>query len=210
LLASGLWYLTQNQDQLNWLLADLPGRLPLAREELTRIASPVIYMRRTATRDVTIGTTHIAQGQKVVMYFGAANRDPAHFTEPHRLDLSRSPNDHLAYGTGPHACLGKHLARLEIDAGIASGPWSDGEYRNRRTAGMACLNLHLGAEIHGDPIFTRAAPDRLTGRQGSARCPLDPIINLFTKRLDTRPDTLPKGTIGPIGLPKCQLGYHIK
>jgi cytochrome P450 len=116
LLASGLWYLTQNRDQMDWLVADLDSRLPTAREELTRFASPVIYMRRTATRDTMIGATQIAKGEKVVMYFGAANRDPRHFSNPHGLDLARTPNDHLAYGTGPHACLGKHLARLEIDA----------------------------------------------------------------------------------------------
>jgi cytochrome P450 len=50
------------------------------------------------------------------MYFGAANRDPAYFERPDQLDLSRLPNDHIAFGGGPHVCLGQHLARLEIDA----------------------------------------------------------------------------------------------
>lgn len=116
LLASGLLSLCQRPDQLSWLLDDLPHRLPLAREELLRFASPVIYMRRTATRDVTIGDAAIAPGDKVVMYFGAANRDPDHFARPDELDLSRFPNEHIAFGGGPHVCLGQHLARLEIDA----------------------------------------------------------------------------------------------
>jgi cytochrome P450 len=73
-------------------------------------------MRRTATRDVTVGDVAIAQGDKVVMYFGAANRDPDQFARPDDLDLSRFPNEHIAFGGGPHVCLGQHLARLEIDA----------------------------------------------------------------------------------------------
>lgn len=116
LLASGLLALCRHPDQFAWLMEDLPHRLPAAREELLRFASPVIYMRRTATRDVTIGDVAIARGDKVVMYFGAANRDPDHFARPDDLDLSRSPNEHIAFGGGPHVCLGQHLARLEIDA----------------------------------------------------------------------------------------------
>ena len=116
LLSGGLLALTQNPDQLAWLMADLPGRLPRAREELMRFVSPVIYMRRTATRDTLIRGATIKQGQKVVMYFGAANRDPAKFADPDALDLSRTPNEHIAFGGGPHVCLGQHLARLEIDA----------------------------------------------------------------------------------------------
>jgi len=108
--------LTANPDQKAWLMADLDGRLDSAREELLRFASPVIYMRRTATHDTRIGDTAIAAGDKVVMYFGAANRDPARFADPDRLDLARTPNEHIAFGGGPHVCLGQHLARLEIDA----------------------------------------------------------------------------------------------
>jgi cytochrome P450 len=116
LLASGLWALHQNPDQRAWLMADLPGRLASAREELLRYASPVIYMRRTATRDTKIGDQAIAAGDKVVMYFGAANRDPEKFDQPDKLNLARTPNEHIAFGGGPHVCLGQHLARIEIDA----------------------------------------------------------------------------------------------
>ena len=116
LLGGGLLALCRHPDQFAWLMDDLPRRLPGAREELLRFASPVIYMRRTATRGAAIGDVEIAQGDKVVMYFGAANRDPDHFERPDELDLSRSPNEHIAFGGGPHVCLGQHLARLEIDA----------------------------------------------------------------------------------------------
>ena len=116
LLAGGLLALQDHREQWAWLLQDIEGRLPSAREELLRYTSPVIYMRRTATRDARIGPVSIAEGDKVVMYFGAANRDPTKFENPDLLDLARSPNEHIAFGGGPHVCLGQHLARIEIDA----------------------------------------------------------------------------------------------
>ena len=116
LLSAGLIALFDNPDQLAWLKTDLDSRLPSAREELLRYTSPVIYMRRTAKQDVVLGGQKINEGDKVVMYFGSANRDPEKFTDPDKLDLSRSPNEHIAFGTGPHGCLGQHIARIEIDA----------------------------------------------------------------------------------------------
>ncbi len=116
LLSGGLLALMENPDQMAWLKADLPARLPSAREELLRWTSPVIYMRRTASNDVKLADAEILKGQKVVMYFGAANRDPAKFDRPETLDLARPDNAQLAFGTGPHGCLGQHIARIEIDA----------------------------------------------------------------------------------------------
>ncbi|MEI9886257.1 MAG: cytochrome P450 [Rhizomicrobium sp.] len=119
LLSAGMLALLENPEQHAWLLADLPGRLASAREELLRWTSPVIYMRRRATSDVEIGGVRLKEGDKAVMYFGAANRDAAKFEHPHRLDLARKPNEHIAFGTGPHGCLGQHIARIEIDAMLA-------------------------------------------------------------------------------------------
>jgi cytochrome P450 len=119
LLSAGLIALFDNPDQLAWLKADLPARLPSAREELLRWTTPVIYMRRTARHDVVLAGEQIREGQKVVMYFGSANRDGAKFAHPDALDLARNPNEHIAFGTGPHGCLGQHIARLEIDAILA-------------------------------------------------------------------------------------------
>jgi cytochrome P450 len=116
LLSGGLLALMENPDQYAWLMADLDARLPSAREELLRWTSPVIYMRRTARHDAELGGQRIRAGDKVVMYFGAANRDPAVFDRPDVLDLSRAENPHIAFGTGPHGCLGQHIARIEIDA----------------------------------------------------------------------------------------------
>jgi len=116
LLSSGLIALQNNPDQLAWLKADLTSRLPSAREELLRYTTPVIYMRRTAKHDTELSGKKIRERDKVVMYFGSANRDAAKFDAPDRLDLSRTPNEHIAFGTGPHGCLGQHIARIEIDA----------------------------------------------------------------------------------------------
>jgi cytochrome P450 len=116
LLSAGMLAMLDHPEQHAWLMADLPARLPAAREELLRWTSPVIYMRRRALRDISLGEKDVKAGDKVVMYFGAANRDPAKFDRPDTLDLARTPNEHIAFGTDPHGCLGQHIARIEIDA----------------------------------------------------------------------------------------------
>ena len=116
LLSGGLIALLENPAQLAWLKTDMPGRLASAREELLRWCTPVVYMRRTARHDTEIDGRAVKQGDKVVMYFGAANRDAEKFDAPDSLQLSRTPNEHIAFGTGPHVCLGQHIARIEIDA----------------------------------------------------------------------------------------------
>jgi cytochrome P450 len=118
LVAGGIDALLAHPDQLAWLQADLDARLGSAVEELLRWISPVVYMRRTATRATELAGVPIAEGQKVVMYYGSANRDVDAFgPTADQLDLSRSPNDHVAFGGGgPHFCLGAHIARVEIHA----------------------------------------------------------------------------------------------
>ncbi len=88
--------------------------VPTAVEELLRWVTPIMQFRRTATRDTELCGQHIAEGDKVVIYYTSANRDAAVFADPDRLDLARDPNAHLAFGIGPHFCLGAHLARLEL------------------------------------------------------------------------------------------------
>lgn len=86
-----------------------------AVEELLRWSSPVWHFRRTATCDTAIRGVAIAAGEKVVVWFAAANRDPDHYPDPHRFDVRRNPSDNLTFGRGgPHHCLGAHLARLEL------------------------------------------------------------------------------------------------
>jgi cytochrome P450 len=101
--------------KLAWLREDLEARMPAAMEELLRYQSPVVHMRRNATEDVRLGDVDITAGDKVVTYFGAANRDPAAFERPDELVLDRTPNEHYAFGGGgPHFCLGSSFGRIEI------------------------------------------------------------------------------------------------
>ncbi len=116
LVATGMHELIKNPQQMQLLREDVDAHLPAARDELLRKITPVIYMRRTATRDTTLGDKEIKAGDKVVMYYGAANHDDAMFDAPHTLDITRSPNKHIAFGGGHHVCLGQWFARLEIDA----------------------------------------------------------------------------------------------
>ena len=88
----------------------------IAVDELIRMVSPVIYMRRTATSDTEIGGQKIASGEKVIMYFSAANRDPAVFADPDRLDIRRAnASKNIAFGFGPHVCIGKRVAQLQLE-----------------------------------------------------------------------------------------------
>ncbi len=111
----GLVYLTENPDQRERWQTDFEELAPTAVEEIVRLASPVTYMRRTATEDTVLGDTEIAAGDKLAMFYLAANRDEERFADPLRFDVGRSPNPHIGFGgPGPHFCLGAHLARREI------------------------------------------------------------------------------------------------
>lgn len=117
LVAGGMQALFEHPDQRERLEGDLDALLPSAIEEMLRWVSPVIYMRRLVMADTELGGREIKEGDKVVMYYGAANRDPDAFDDPHRFDVGRHPNDHVAFGGGgPHFCLGAHIGRLEIQA----------------------------------------------------------------------------------------------
>ena len=112
MLSSGLWALCLHPDQLTELRGDR-ALLPGAVEEILRWANPLHSFRRTAIRDVELSGATIAEGDKVAMYYTAANRDPEVFDDPDTFDIHRSPNPHLSFGIGEHFCLGVHLARLE-------------------------------------------------------------------------------------------------
>lgn len=112
MLSSGLLALLQHPDQLAALRAD-PSLVPGAVEEVLRWANPLHYFRRTATVDTELGGRSIAEGDKVAMYYTAANRDPEVFEDPQAFDITRNPNPHLSFGIAEHFCLGVHLARLE-------------------------------------------------------------------------------------------------
>jgi len=114
LISGALLALHEHPEQKQRLIDD-PSIMPLAVEEFLRWVSPLIYFRRTATRDTEVGGTPIKAGQKLAMYYPAANRDPDVFDRAGEFDVGRADNPHLAFGGGgPHFCLGASLARLEI------------------------------------------------------------------------------------------------
>lgn len=112
-IAGGLLALADHPDQLR-LLRDDFARLPTAIEEILRWTSPAPSKRRTATRRTELGGQTIEAGQKVLVWEGSANRDPAVFDRAEQFDITRKPNPHIGFGHGAHFCLGAHLARLEL------------------------------------------------------------------------------------------------
>jgi cytochrome P450 len=111
----GMHLLAENPDQRRIWQADLGGVTASAVEEIVRAASPVTFMRRTVTHDLTMSGHDFVEGDRVVLFYGAANRDPRVFTDPERFDVRRDPNPHVGFGgPGPHFCLGAHLARREL------------------------------------------------------------------------------------------------
>ncbi len=112
-LSGGIQALCEHPEQFDKLRRD-PSLLPQAIEEILRWVTPVMQFRRTAMCDTKIGDQEIRKGEKVVMYYGAANRDPRVFDKAETFDITRKPNPHLAFGTGTHFCMGSHIARLEM------------------------------------------------------------------------------------------------
>lgn len=112
-VAGGLLALIEHPDQLHRLRSE-PDLLGSAIEEMVRWTTPSPSKRRTATRTVTLGGHTIEAGQKVQVWEGSANRDPAAFADPDVFDIARKPNAHLGFGQGVHYCLGANLARLEL------------------------------------------------------------------------------------------------
>ena len=112
LIGNGMLALLRNPRELR-RLRETPGLITSAVEELLRYDGPVQRTARVASADATIGGRTIARGEMVMPFIGAADRDPSQFTDPDRLDLTRSDNRHIAFGWGIHFCLGAPLARVE-------------------------------------------------------------------------------------------------
>jgi cytochrome P450 len=114
----GMSILGDNPEQRRIWQDDLDGITASAVDEIVRYASPVVFMRRTATQPVQISGQQFDEGDKFILFYGAANRDPRVFDHPEQFDVRRDPNPHVGFGgPGPHFCLGAHLARREL--GIA-------------------------------------------------------------------------------------------
>ncbi len=112
-IAGGLEALVRRPEQLDWA-ARSPENLESAMEEMLRWVSPINHMNRTTTQDIEVRGTTIPAGSQVLMHYLSANRDEDAFENPDVFDAQRSPNTHIAFGWGPHLCLGANLARLEL------------------------------------------------------------------------------------------------
>lgn len=114
-ISHGLMLLTEHPAQRELWKSDFEQHAPTAVQEIVRVASPVIWMRRTLTRDWEMNGNAYAEGDKVLMFYWSANRDELVFEEPDRFDITRDPNPHTSFGgPGPHYCIGAHLARREM------------------------------------------------------------------------------------------------
>jgi methyl-branched lipid omega-hydroxylase len=114
-ISYGVDLLSRHPEQKSAWQADLDAVTPTAVDEIVRYSSPVTFMRRTLTRDLTLSGQAFDEGDKVVLFYGAGNRDPSEFDQPDTFDVRRDPNSHIGFGgPGPHFCLGAHLARREV------------------------------------------------------------------------------------------------
>jgi cholest-4-en-3-one 26-monooxygenase len=105
--------LQDHPEQFRRLQED-PAQLPIAAEEMLRWVSPLQNTARTVTREVELRGQRLPVGAEVMLLYPSANRDDSVFERPDRFDAARNPNPHLAFGFGPHFCLGNQLARLEL------------------------------------------------------------------------------------------------
>jgi cytochrome P450 len=137
-IPGGMVALTANPDAQRRLRADR-SLLPSAVEEMLRWWTPVMHFRRTATVDTELAGTKIRGGDKVIVWFSSANRDPVVFPDPDTFDPARSPNEHLSFGHGPHFCLGASLARVQMRAMFS-----------------AVLDLLGDIEVAGEPVRLRS------------------------------------------------------
>jgi len=153
-ITHGVLALSEHPEQRARWVAD-PSLTRTAVEEIVRWASPVTWMRRTATQDGELNGHRFRAGDKFLLFYGAANRDPAVFADPHVFDLGRDPNPHVGFGGhGPHFCLGAHLARRELSVTF-----------------RALFDRLPGLEVTGEPDRLRSSfvngikrlPARLTG-----------------------------------------------
>ncbi len=112
-ISGGMYELLVHPDQYRTLAAERT-MLPTAIEEMLRWVTPIKNMARTATRDVELHGETVRTGQKLLLLYPSANRDETVFEDPESFDITRTPNDHVAFGFGSHFCLGNRLARMEL------------------------------------------------------------------------------------------------
>lgn len=146
-IRAGLWHLARTPaDQA--LLRERPELIPAAGEEFLRMLSPVQGMARTCLADTTVRGREIKAGERVLLVFGAGNRDPDAFEHPNEIRFDRVKNRHLAFGGGIHRCLGSNLGRRELVVGIeeflANVPTFTAEDPSEPWHGVGPLTLRIG------------------------------------------------------------------
>jgi cytochrome P450 len=160
LIGNGLWALLNNPGELARLRAD-PSLVPSAIEEMLRYDGPIQLNNRRLTAPMALGGRTLPAGTSITIGIGAANHDPAQFSEPERFDVGRKPNRHLAFGQGDHVCVGMNVARMEgrvalarLIARFAKLELAGAPARDRRVRfrGFRTLPLRVG-EMGTVPIF---------------------------------------------------------
>jgi cytochrome P450 len=114
-IGSGVWLFAKHPEQWE-KLRESPDRVPAAINEILRMEAPVQSFSRLVTRGYDIDGVMLPAGSRVIVFYGAANRDERRFADPHTFNVLRNSGDHLAFGSGPHTCVSLHLARLEMRA----------------------------------------------------------------------------------------------
>jgi cytochrome P450 len=142
-LAWGLVALTAYPEQRELLWSNFDTYGNRAVDEIVRWATPVLFMRRTVTRAVTVSGLELEEGDKVVLLYWGANRDESVFDNPGVFDLTRNPNQHYGFGApGPHFCLGAHLAPKEIRTMFDHPPSTRSRHRCRWPTGPPPVHVH--------------------------------------------------------------------
>ncbi|ABM10332.1 cytochrome P450 [Paenarthrobacter aurescens] len=146
-IRSSLWYLAQHPEEQERLRND-PDLIPLASEEFLRTLSPVQAMARTCLKDVEVSGQQLKQGDRVVLVFGAGNRDPQVYDRPDDIVIDRENNRHLAFGGGIHRCLGSNLGRQELiialEEFLAAVPAFSLANPDEQWHGVGSLTLKIG------------------------------------------------------------------
>jgi cytochrome P450 family 142 subfamily A polypeptide 1 len=152
-LARALILFSERNDLWDWLAED-PGRIPHAVEELLRWLTPLNNMFRTAVAETEIGDVAVHPGDRIALVYPSANRDAAVFEDPDEVDLARDPNPHIAFGFGTHFCLGAHVARLSLRVALEE---LTSRFRNLRPAAEPVYeaNVFVKAVQRFDLAFDR-------------------------------------------------------
>lgn len=146
-IRASLWHLAQNPEDQKRLRTD-PDLIPVAAEEFLRTLSPVQAMARTCKRDTVVSGQEIKEGERVILVFGAGNRDPEVYDDPDEIIIDRENNRHLAFGGGIHRCLGSNLGRQELIVALEEFLDVVGEFslaeQDQPWHGVGPLNLRIG------------------------------------------------------------------